>query len=158
MENQNPQSTPAQDSSMNPDLNISQTPPPSLNNPSKRKFKIVLIGFFIIFFLTIGTAAAIYTFKEVSRNSGQPGLTPMPTVFTEISPAPTGTAPSTKCVVAGCSSQFCMTESEALGFVSTCEYTDAYACYKTAECKTQPDGKCGWTQTPELSTCLNSAR
>jgi hypothetical protein len=37
---------------------------------------------------------------------------------------------------------------------STCEWLPEYACYKTATCEKQADGKCGWTQTPTLTACL----
>ncbi|MEN9653970.1 MAG: hypothetical protein RL235_82, partial [Chlamydiota bacterium] len=55
------------------------------------------------------------------------------------------------CYVGGCSSQIC---SDQQGVVTTCEYKEEYACYKTAKCERQADGKCGWTQTPELIACL----
>ncbi len=61
---------------------------------------------------------------------------------------------SGKCYVGGCSSQLC-TDQE--GAVSTCEYREAYACYKTATCGRQSDGKCGWSETPELAACLASS-
>lgn len=58
------------------------------------------------------------------------------------------------CVVGGCSSQLCSEGSQSLG--STCEWREDYACYRTAKCERQPDGKCGWTQTAELEACLAS--
>lgn len=58
-----------------------------------------------------------------------------------------------KCYVGGCSSQVC---SDRQDVVTTCEYRDSYACYKTATCERQSSGECGWTDTPELSTCLAS--
>lgn len=57
------------------------------------------------------------------------------------------------CVITGCSSQLCAEED----MVSTCEYRESYACYKTATCERQADGKCGWTETTELTQCLNTA-
>lgn len=59
------------------------------------------------------------------------------------------------CYIGGCSSQIC---SDKKDVVSTCEYTEAYACYNTAKCERQTDGKCGWTQTPGLVKCLNDAK
>jgi hypothetical protein len=56
-----------------------------------------------------------------------------------------------KCYVGGCSSQLCTDKPDA---ISTCEYTAAYACYKTATCERQPSGECGWTPSAELSACL----
>lgn len=139
------------------------TPEPTQqSNPQKRKFKIILIGFFVLFFLTLGTAAAIYTFKEASRSQNKESqyipLGPQPGVKSMLSPIPTTTSVSSECVVAGCSGQFCIGKIEAQDFVSTCEYSEKYACYKTATCKMQNDGKCGWTVTQELTSCLNSAQ
>jgi hypothetical protein len=58
------------------------------------------------------------------------------------------------CYVGGCSSQLC---SDTPDMVSTCIYTEAYACYQTAVCERQQDGACGWTQTNALNTCLESS-
>jgi eight-cysteine-cluster-containing protein len=59
------------------------------------------------------------------------------------------------CQVGGCSSQVC---SERDDVVTTCEWRDEYACYRGARCEPQGDGRCGWTPTPELLACLESAR
>jgi len=61
------------------------------------------------------------------------------------------------CMVGGCSSQLCGEASEDGGMVSTCEWREEYACYRSATCERQIDGKCGWTETPELTACLESA-
>jgi len=66
-------------------------------------------------------------------------------------PAPTTGKP---CVAGGCSGQICADES----VVSTCEWRPEYACYKSATCERQADGKCGWTKTAELEACLASAK
>lgn len=58
------------------------------------------------------------------------------------------------CAVAGCSGQLCVSADEAANIVTTCEYRAEYACYKEAHCGPQADGKCGWSQTPELQRCL----
>ncbi len=55
------------------------------------------------------------------------------------------------CKVTGCSGQLCSNED----VITTCEFKEEYACYKTAECKRQEDGKCGWTPTEELVMCLS---
>jgi hypothetical protein len=55
------------------------------------------------------------------------------------------------CYVGGCSSELC---TDTKNQVSACLYSPSYACYRTATCERQPDGKCGWTQTPALSKCL----
>ena len=38
--------------------------------------------------------------------------------------------------------------------VSTCIAKPEYECYKTAICKKQANGHCGWTQTEVLKECL----
>lgn len=58
------------------------------------------------------------------------------------------------CYVGGCSGQICSSEPNV---VSTCEYTAAYACYKTAKCERQNTGECGWTDTAALRMCLSNA-
>ncbi len=73
--------------------------------------------------------------------------------FTVTKTAPVSTAG--KCYVGGCSAQLCTDRPDA---ISTCEYTNKYACYKTATCERQSTGQCGWTQTPELQACLVNAR
>ncbi len=62
------------------------------------------------------------------------------------------------CVVAGCSSQLCISkeEADAGGGISTCEFRDSYACYATASCEPQSTGECGWTLTDELTQCLEN--
>lgn len=66
----------------------------------------------------------------------------------------TSTPPVAKaCIVTGCSSQLCAEEK----VISTCEYREEYACYKTAACERQASGKCGWTETAALRTCLSKA-
>ena len=68
--------------------------------------------------------------------------------------APQAVAPA-KCYVGGCSGQICSDNPDA---VSTCEYREAYTCYKQATCERQASGQCGWTETPALSACLQSAQ
>ncbi|MDO8619733.1 MAG: Gmad2 immunoglobulin-like domain-containing protein, partial [bacterium] len=58
------------------------------------------------------------------------------------------------CVVSGCSGQICGEEE----MMSSCEFKEAYACYKTARCERQTTGTCGWTETAGLKACLDSAR
>lgn len=66
--------------------------------------------------------------------------------------------PELTCVVAGCSSQLCVSNEAGAGFVSTCEWLAEYACYETAQCEVQADGTCGWTPTAELQACVAEAR
>lgn len=58
------------------------------------------------------------------------------------------------CVPAGCSGQLCVDANEADDIVTTCEWKEEYSCYNTAICEPQTNGECGWTQTPELTSCL----
>lgn len=74
--------------------------------------------------------------------------------FTEITTEPTTLSPNqSECFVGGCSGQVC---SDDAGIVSTCEWRDEYACYRTAKCERQSNGQCGWTSTPELTACLKN--
>lgn len=68
-------------------------------------------------------------------------------------PNPTGPTTSGGCYVGGCSGQICSEDPNA---VSTCEFREEYACYKSGVCERQADGKCGWTNTPTLQACLGA--
>lgn len=59
-----------------------------------------------------------------------------------------------ECRPTGCSGQICSDED----VVTTCEWTQAYACYQNATCERQINGKCGWTQTADLALCLDNAK
>lgn len=69
-------------------------------------------------------------------------------------PDPSGSATSvaSDCVKSGCSGTVCVEPGKEV--VTTCEYKAEYACYRDAKCERQGDGACGWTQTPELTSCL----
>jgi eight-cysteine-cluster-containing protein len=67
-------------------------------------------------------------------------------------PAPPATASAAPCKATGCSGQVCADQDR----VTTCEWRAQYACYRSAKCERQPDGTCGWTQTEELSQCLQN--
>jgi hypothetical protein len=54
------------------------------------------------------------------------------------------------CKPTGCSGTLCSDQD----MVSTCIYLPEYDCYKGARCEPQSDGKCGWTQTNELTSCI----
>lgn len=58
------------------------------------------------------------------------------------------------CRKTGCSGEICADED----VISICEYRPEHACYKTAVCTRQGDGRCGFTMTPELHHCLQEAR
>ncbi|MBI3074182.1 MAG: hypothetical protein HYY84_18905 [Deltaproteobacteria bacterium] len=60
-----------------------------------------------------------------------------------------------KCLKAGCFSENCGKEIVS----RLCDWKPQYACYQTAECKEQADGRCGFTETTSLRQCLlNPAR
>ncbi len=59
------------------------------------------------------------------------------------------------CYVGGCSGQIC---SGTKDMVSTCEYREQYACFKTATCERQATGKCGWIETSALKLCISNAQ
>lgn len=61
---------------------------------------------------------------------------------------------SPECKIAGCSGQLCV-GTDSPDIITTCEYRQEYACYKTARCEKQSDGNCGWTQTKELLECIS---
>ena len=67
------------------------------------------------------------------------------------SPAPAVARTGPGCYVGGCSSEVC---SETEGVITNCIAKAEYKCYQQARCEKQPDGKCGWTKTPELEKCL----
>jgi hypothetical protein len=54
------------------------------------------------------------------------------------------------CFKTGCSGQICADEE----VITTCEYRTEYECYKKAVCERQANGKCGFTKTRELTSCL----
>ena len=54
------------------------------------------------------------------------------------------------CKKTGCSGEICSDQDVA----SSCIWTASYACYQTATCEVQSDGKCGFTQTADLTSCL----
>ncbi|MES2953521.1 MAG: Gmad2 immunoglobulin-like domain-containing protein [Patescibacteria group bacterium] len=57
------------------------------------------------------------------------------------------------CVISGCSAQVCGDTQVA----STCEYREAYACYRSAVCERSSVGSCGWRADAALNQCLLSA-
>ena len=54
------------------------------------------------------------------------------------------------CKISGCSAQICAEDEQA----SDCMYREEYMCYQKAICKKQQNGKCGWTETPEITACI----
>lgn len=63
------------------------------------------------------------------------------------------------CKVGGCSGQLCGEASFIDEIITTCEYKPEYECYKKyGKCEMQSNGKCGWTQTKELSECMEKGK
>ena len=57
------------------------------------------------------------------------------------------------CVVSGCNAEICAAEP----MFSPCVALPQFACFDTAECgHFGPEGQCGWKQTDELTSCLDS--
>jgi hypothetical protein len=54
------------------------------------------------------------------------------------------------CMVTGCSSELCESQSE----FSSCVWRPEYACRALQTCERQPGGGCGWTSTPEAESCI----
>lgn len=68
---------------------------------------------------------------------------------------PVRPTPQPPCVISGCNGELCLDRAAAADIGGTiCLAKPEYACYRSAECKVQSDGKCGWTQTQELTSCL----
>lgn len=83
-----------------------------------------------------------------------PPVVVAPTPEEPIAPSPISPTEPRKCYAGGCSGQICSDDPNA---VSTCEWTEAYACYQSATCEVQPTGECGWTETTALTACLDAA-
>lgn len=69
-------------------------------------------------------------------------------------PQPSPKSEAKSCVVSGCSRQVC-SEGNAM---TTCEWREEYACYRTARCERDAADKCGWRNTAELQACLDAKR
>lgn len=57
---------------------------------------------------------------------------------------------ASECVISGCNSEYC---SEG-PVRSLCVLKAEAICYQTARCEKQATGRCGWTPTQELTSCL----
>lgn len=102
-----------------------------------------------------GNQPATSTPTASSSVAGEP-VAPTPIGEIKKDPAPEVNPVAKACVVGGCSSQLCVEESgEPL--MTTCEFKEVYACYRTATCTRQTTGQCGWTDTPELRACVASS-
>ena len=71
--------------------------------------------------------------------------------------APTACVTDADCVLGGCSGELCVSANSEPVY-SICMWREEYACYRepTTSCGCN-NGSCGWAQTAELRTCLQSA-
>ena len=119
------------------------------------------LGYLIFRSPAYPTEAAITNFEECIA-AGYPAMESYPQQCrtesgeTFVEDITEGENPSVagRCYVGGCSGQIC---SDQPGALSTCEYREEYACYKTATCERQGGGECGWTMTPALNICLGAS-
>ena len=82
-------------------------------------------------------------------DSNFPNSTPIP----ENNETGSGATVEEGCVVGGCNNELCQ-DADAEPLVSICLYKPEYACYDSAACERQANGRCGWTQTEELTSCI----
>jgi hypothetical protein len=61
------------------------------------------------------------------------------------------------CKLGGCSAQAC-TDIDAEDVVSSCEWRSPYACYHIGRCEVQASGRCGWSESDELRSCLSTVQ
>ena len=66
----------------------------------------------------------------------------------------TGGSVGSTCQPTGCSGQVCSDQD----VMTTCEFREEYACFRSARCERQVDGECGWTETAEYKQCLSNLR
>ncbi len=136
---------------------------------SKRKFALlILLAITALACLLLRTDYFNLTnTEEIPNEIIEETILPVPTVTDPTPPVeepvlvlPTQpveiTTPALKqeCFVGGCSSQVC---SDQPDMMSTCEWRESYACYRTATCERQASGQCGWSETAELKSCLVNA-
>lgn len=57
------------------------------------------------------------------------------------------------CRPTGCSNQICADQE----VMTTCEYSEVFACYKNEVCERQDSGECGWTMSETLRKCLKDS-
>jgi len=60
------------------------------------------------------------------------------------------------CKIGGCNGEICQ-EADEETRASICIYDPKYDCYKSAVCERQINGRCGWTQTDKLNSCLEAS-
>ncbi len=100
----------------------------------------------------IGELATVYAVKDADGN-----FTLLGSEKYYLKLASTTAPVAGACKVGGCSSQLCGEASDMDGMVTTCEFKPEYACYQKATCARQTTGKCGWTESAELTQCLKNS-
>lgn len=121
----------------------------TLNTPFSKNGKQPTVGALFILLL-VGAMIGFQLGRWSNRQEKTIYVTPT------LMPSPVSTdAAKDGCARAGCSSELCV-ESAQSGVMTPCVYKDEYACFSYSRCERQEDGKCGWTQIPEYSQCLNS--
>jgi hypothetical protein len=91
--------------------------------------------------------ALCLAFCLAACGSSKPDMTPPPPPPSEPQPPAAGA-----CVKTGCSGTICAETGQDM--MTTCEFKPEYACYQSAACERQADGRCGWSQSAELTACL----
>lgn len=84
--------------------------------------------------------------QELTEDEQKPLLSSMSIT----SPSPIST---NDCQISGCSGEICQNADEE-PIITDCLYLEKFACYADARCEKQADDNCGWTQTDELTSCL----
>ena len=56
------------------------------------------------------------------------------------------------CKTGGCNGELC--GENDIDLVSSCVYSESFACFAKTKCERQADGKCAWNDTPEFQSCL----
>jgi len=91
----------------------------------------------------------VLAFILAGCTSSPSSATPAPSIAGTASPAVSVAAVQCRsdadCVVSGCSGQVCQSKTTEPA-VTTCEYTDEYACYKPEGCLCQ-EGSCAWSDS-----------
>lgn len=116
------------------------------------------VPFTVTFPFVVATRTPGFIVFKNDNPSGDPArdvFFKVPVVF---APKPsTATPVATKCVIGGCSGEICSDAADGPA-ISNCIYKPEFACYKSASCGVQANGKCGWTQDSALKACIAAAQ
>ncbi|MEO5635096.1 MAG: hypothetical protein ABIS26_00035 [Candidatus Paceibacterota bacterium] len=116
---------------------------------------ILLIALLGYFFFVVPKAPPVEAPINIPISNLENPAPVTPGDSTVTNPPSTGTPTvASGCYVGGCSGEIC---SDQKDIVSNCIYKEEFACYKTAKCERQSTGKCGWTSTQALNSCINNA-